>query len=263
MLNTIFQNNKVSFRANNKVDCARNIGVFFESEVKSGSILSFKPQLVDSLSKRQSSGQKVNPYVMSLSGYTGSGKTFFSNLASQTLGQDSFKVITGDNAYKDLSPVFQKYGGFPGLIAAHYDLQGPHNFDLEASAKKIIDLRNGVDVVYFNKYLMDDTGRIVPNGAPVEKKPFMLFEGVCSVFSPLKESFDSRALLKVSPAESERRFFERNRSYHDKHLYVDAIAGGKKYIDPEEPNMDLVISGEAHIDKMKNFVKGFFDIVTK
>lgn len=260
MINITTQNNNINFKSNTKLDYVRKIGHFFEEEVKNGSLVEFKSDLVNNLAKRASIGSKKPPYVMSLTGYSGSGKTFFNNLALKVLGEDKFSMITGDNTYKDLSNVFQENGGFAGLINKGYDLQGPHNFDLDISAKKISDLRKGKDI-FLNKYLMDDTGRVEPNGYEVKAAPFMLFDGISAVFSPLKEAFDSRAFLKVSDEILKKRFFERNRNIDDAAVFKQAIAGGKKYIGAEVPNMDLTINGEAKPDEMKKFINEFFNII--
>lgn len=265
---SIISKNNITFKSN-RADSVRRVGRFFEQQVNTGAVKSVKTDYLDKLGARVSCAES-RPYVMGVTGYTGAGKSFL-NGKMKEVAPEQITVVTGDCLYRDLSPEFakvrttpdgRKVTGFEGMVYGGWCFEGPHNFDIVKGAGKIELYKSG-QPVKFDKYLMDNTGRVEPDSIDVASTPLMLFDGVCNVFEPLQSTFDAKTFYDTPIETNAERYFRRGRSPFDEQLFKNAMEGEHKYIDPHLPNMDVIFNGEMAVENMKNFARGFLDLLTK
>lgn len=268
MINAMATNRTTSF-GQNRADSVRRVGRFFEAQVKAGTVKNVKSEYLDKLGARVSISDR-RPYVMGVTAYSGAGKSFF-NGKMQEVAPSQITVVTGDCFYKDLSPEFakvrttldgRKVTGFEGMVYGGWCFEGPQNFNIVKGAGKIELLKSGQSVK-LDKYLMDNTGRVEPDSIDVAPAPLMLVDGVCNVFEPLQSTFDARTFYDTSEDICKERYHERGRSPFDEQLFKNAHEDGHRYIDPQLPKMDMIFNGEMAIENMKNFARGFVDLLTK
>ena len=207
--------------------------------------------------------------IIGISGESASGKSTITKAIKDTaddLGVD-IEVISADNYFKDISKLIQKHGSFEGVIASGYDPDSPDNFYLQQLHDDIEELANGNDVK-IPQYLINGTGKSVPNAIPKKAEKVIIVEGMAVMHDPVKKVLDAEIYVDIDPETQEERLIrrapERGQTVEDaiKQLaYVREAAA--KYILPQKDNADIIIDGGVDIENHKQIIEGLFKALSR
>lgn len=123
-----------------------------------------------------------SPYLVGVSGGSGSGKTYFAQALHQRLGNHQCVIIYQDNFYKDQSAKFDFDGG-----SVNFD--HPDSIDFELMAQKLRELKSGAttDIPIYDFV----THSRKPASLKVAAKPVVLIDGILIFHEPLvRDLFD-------------------------------------------------------------------------
>ncbi len=196
------------------------------------------------------------PYLIGITGGSGSGKTTFINELRGSFDKKKLCIISQDDYYKprDVQMLDEK-----GV--RNFDL--PMSIDSEAFAGDLIRLISG-EVVTKKEYTFNNDDA-VPKMLKFYPAPIILVEGIF-VFHykeimkllDLKVFLDAKENLKVI-RRIKRDQIERNYPIEDvlyryeKHV----MPTFEKYILPYKPDADIVINNNAHFSNALEVIKGF------
>lgn len=190
----------------------------------------------------------MKPYLVGITGGSGSGKTTFINSLLASMPADSVALLSQDNYYKSIDQQSKDENKIE-----NFDI--PSSLDLEKFYQDVLQLRGGhsleIKEYTFNK------SDVEPRIFKIPSAPVVLLEGIYALHYPaLYEIIDLKVFID---AEDHHR---RNRRIHR-----DAVERGydqddvlyrlsnhhqpafEKYILPHRQNADLVIPNNHGFDK--------------
>lgn len=190
----------------------------------------------------------MKPYLVGITGGSGSGKTTFINSLLASMPADSVALLSQDNYYKSIEQQSKDDNKIE-----NFDI--PTSLDLEKFYQDVLQLRDGhsleIKEYTFNK------SDVEPRIFKIPSAPVVLLEGIYALHYPaLYEIIDLKVFID---AEDHHR---RNRRIHR-----DAVERGydqddvlyrlsnhhqpafEKYILPHRQNADLVIPNNHGFDK--------------
>jgi len=171
--------------------------------------------------------------------------------------------INTDDYYYDRSEMVKAAGSF-AEFAKHYDLDVPEALELELMKNHIKSLLNG-ETVYLPKYDMSGTAKRVDNVTRTIPSKIIISEGLFTLTDKVKDAFDFKIYVDVSPAVQKERFYrraaERDLGSSADDVYLNAASKAKIHIHPTKAGADIILSGEANRESYKNFIKKVLELV--
>ena len=212
------------------------------------------------------------PVVIAISGESASGKTTFLKLLREQTSRLQerrenliMSSIKGDNYFNDISLLIKKYGGFDELLATGYNPDSPRCFQLDLMRKDLTELMLKKSV-YIPRYEVNGTGVSVPNAILINPAEVIVVEGMCSLYDDIHDIFDMKIFIDVDEKTQKERYFarceKRNQAVEDAKKQLEIVTeSAKKYLRPTKKYADLVIDGSADIDRIRIFLRDFFNSV--
>lgn len=209
---------------------------------------------------------RKNSIIAGITGESASGKsTFFKNV------QDAFnrqkpviEVIKGDNFYYDQSHLANKE-----TLAADIFLKQGGSFDVPESVnlnllnKKLFELKSGktIKIPDYKFGVCIST----PDKHIIEPKKIIFIDSIFALRPELKEALDIGFYVDCKPDVLRKRWFDRAPSRNifgeeAEKQFKDVVEKAQKYIIPTKKQADLVLNGEASLDKVKEFVTELHNI---
>jgi uridine kinase len=196
------------------------------------------------------------PYIIGITGGSGSGKTSFLHQLQKMFQEDEICVLSSDNYYK---PVEDQELDEMGI--ANYDLPGSiHRDELERDVKKLI----AGETVYRQEYTFNNPNR-VPENLVFKPAPILILEGIFVFhFEEISKLIDLRIFLYTSESTAlsrriRRDKIERNYPLEDVlYRYENHVLPTfRKYIEPIKENSDIIINNNQNFEKGLDVMKGF------
>ncbi len=199
---------------------------------------------------------KEKPYVIGITGGSGSGKTSFIRHLRQSFAEEELCVLSQDDYYLPRED-------------QRTDNQGVKNFDLPESIKKedfIRDVRKLLnwEVVQRQEYVFNNE-KAVSNLLTFKPAPIILVEGIFVFhFSEIRELLNLKIFLHAKEVLKVIRRIKRDkqeRNYPlDDVLYryqYHVMPTFEKYIKPYKDEADLIINNNEQFDNAFGVVEGF------
>ena len=207
------------------------------------------------------SGEITRSCAIGISGQTASGKSTIAKEIINTIFEYSNKRniknvicrINTDDYYYDRSD-----------LVKNYDLDCPDALELSLMAKHIYELLSGKNV-YLPKYDMSGTAIRHDNVQYVESSKIIITEGLFTLNEALHDVLDFKIYVDVSQNVQKQRFFqranERNLGNSANSVYENALKKAKIYVEPNSQYADIILSGEAKLEKYNEFIGKVLNLI--
>ncbi|MES2731763.1 MAG: uridine kinase [Bacteroidota bacterium] len=190
----------------------------------------------------------TQPYIVGITGGSGSGKTYFLNRLLTQFSADELCLISQDNYYRPLSEQVK-------------DTQGVYNFDLPDSinfqlySQHIADLRAS-KTVEKEEYTFNNPN-IIPRMLTFKPAPIIIVEGIFVLYFPkIADLLDLKVFIDAKEHITLTRRIVRDRNERgltlEEVLYQfekHVMPTYEKYILPFKSDADLVIPNNSHFEK--------------
>jgi uridine kinase len=190
----------------------------------------------------------MKPYIVGITGGSGSGKTYVLKRLVEQLGASHICMVSQDNYYKDRSLQPKDHNGIE-----NFDL--PESIDLDAFAQDLEQLKQGKTIrrkeyTYNNK--AKEAAELV-----FEPRPIIIVEGIFILHHKhVSEALDLKVFLDVKDhIKLKRRILrdQRERGYDlDDVLYRfenHVMPTYERYIQRHRTEADIVINNNERVDK--------------
>ncbi len=212
-------------------------------EIRSDIISKFAKRLVCNHQKR---------ILIGITGESASGKTTICNKLREIaeLYDMPIEILSADNYFNDISHLIQEHGCFDALMKKGFDVDSPHNFQLELLKKDLVTLSQGFDIKA-PKYLVNGTGVSVPEAIEVKSKKIIIVEGVSTMYGEVSDVFDIKIYVEADKKLQRKNYVDRavncrNQSKEGGEKQWEYICEiSKKYVQPFRPCADIVVDGYA------------------
>ena len=200
------------------------------------------------------------PYIVGITGGSGSGKTTFLKSLSEGYSAEEVCILSMDNYYK---PRTQQV----------YDENGDQNFDLvesidtQAFFNDIIRLVSGETIVQeeytFNNSLAD------VEMITIKPAPVMILEGLFIMhMKDLRSLLDLKIYIEAKDALKIIRRIKRDQSERNYPLEdvlyryeSHVLPSYEKYIFPYKNDVDIIINNNGNTDAVLNILRNHFDVI--
>lgn len=200
------------------------------------------------------------PYIVGITGGSGSGKTTFLKSLSEGYSAEEVCILSMDNYYK---PRTQQV----------YDENGVQNFDLvesidtQAFFNDIIRLVSGETIVQeeytFNNSLAD------VEMITIKPAPVMILEGLFIMhMKDLRSLLDLKIYIEAKDALKIIRRIKRDQSERNYPLEdvlyryeSHVLPSYEKYIFPYKNDVDIIINNNGNTDAVLNILRNHFDVI--
>ncbi|MCH2535692.1 MAG: uridine kinase [Bdellovibrionales bacterium] len=185
--------------------------------------------------------------IIAVSGGSGSGKTTFSKMLAEKLGDACCNYLSQDNYYYDWSAHFDKDGG-----SVNFDHPTSLDFDL---LKKHLQLyKSGRDIMA-PQYCFKTHSRL-DQCLLVKSKPILILDGILILNqTQLHPYFDKKYYIHTEEEvrfqrRLERDVKERGRTPEGVHeqFYSQVKPMHDKFVEPSQKYADVVLCGESKFD---------------
>lgn len=197
---------------------------------------------------------KNKTLVIGITGESASGKSEFVKNAMQKLKEHT-SLIHMDNYYNDVSKHKAFFGGDDGMMAAlNYSFDEPKAVNLDLLKNHLHKLSQGENVK-IPKYDFGP-GKSTPEHTPVEPKKVLLLDGIFALNKKIKPHVDAGIYVETADDVRKARWMERakERCNTGEEQLRDVDEKAKIYIKPTRNDADVVLSGEAPLEKVAQFV---------
>jgi uridine kinase len=188
------------------------------------------------------------PYIIGISGGSGSGKTYFMNHLLHAFDEKDLCVISQDNYYR---PRHQQKADENGVI--NFDL--PESIDYEQYMQDILDLKNG-HIVEREEYTFNNPDK-KPRVLVFEPRPIIVVEGLfVFFFKEIADLLDLKIFIDAQTHVRIRRRIirdnqERGYDLHDVlYRYENHVMPSfERFIEPHKFEADFIIPNNRHFLK--------------
>lgn len=196
------------------------------------------------------------PYIVGITGGSGSGKTTFIKNLTDLIGEDNICTVSQDNYYieKEKQPEDAK-----GI--KNFDT--PYSIDLEKFYQDIQKLKNGEEV-QIQEYTFNNS-EATPKLLTFHPKKVIILEGIFVFHDPrvfeiidLKLFIEAKAHLKLS-RRIKRDNVERGYDINDVlYRYENHVMPAyENYIKPHKETVDLIVRNDSNFETALEVVKTF------
>ncbi|AZQ63475.1 uridine kinase [Flammeovirga pectinis] len=196
------------------------------------------------------------PFIVGITGGSGSGKTTFIENLTKLIGDENICTVSQDNYYieKDKQPEDAK-----GI--KNFDT--PYSIDLEKFYQDLQKLKNGEDV-HIQEYTFNNAAA-KPKMLTFTPKKVIILEGIFVFHDPrvfdiidLKLFIEAKAHLKLS-RRIKRDNVERGYDINDVlYRYENHVMPAyENYIKPHKENVDIIVRNDRNFDIALDVVKTF------
>lgn len=190
----------------------------------------------------------MKPYLVGITGGSGSGKTTFINSLLALMPTDSVALLSQDNYYKSIDQQSQDENRIE-----NFDI--PSSLDLDKFYQDVLRLRDGQSL-QIKEYTFNNA-EVEPKIFHIPAAPIVLLEGIYALHNPalydiidLKVFIDAeehhRRYRRVQRDAVERGYDQNDVLYRLSNHHQPAF---EKYILPHRSNADLVIPNNHGFDK--------------
>ena len=186
----------------------------------------------------------MTPFVVGITGCSGSGKTFVLNKIMESLPVDSVALLSMDHYYK---PVEQQVRDENNVI--HFDL--PESIDESRFSDDLSSLLQG-ETLELPEYTFNVHDR-EPQMLVITPAPIVIVEGIFSFYYPsVNAQLDMRVFIEASESTMLQRRIERDeaeRGYHDRSVRYrfeqHVLPVYRKLILPTRETADYLVNNEV------------------
>lgn len=190
----------------------------------------------------------MKPYLVGITGGSGSGKTTFINALLAQMPKDSVSLLSQDNYYKSIEFQTQDANRIE-----NFDI--PSSLDLDKFYQDVLRLRNGEDLA-ITEYTFNRSD-VIPKTIHIPSAPVIVLEGIYALHHPeLNDIIDLKVFIDAEEENRKQRRIQRDaveRGYdQDDVLYrlsQHHQPAFEQYILPHRSKADLVIPNNHHFEK--------------
>lgn len=217
------------------------------------------------------SGMAFRPAAIGVCGETASGKSTIvmdsigvvESFCSEFFLGDVVTRLNTDDYYYDRSKEVEMAGSF-AAFAQNYDFDTPNAIELSLMKKHIQTLLSRKKV-YLPKYDMSGTARRFDEHTLAKPSPVIIAEGLYPLVDDVADIFDFKIYVDIDKSVQKKRFFERAEQRglgaSAESIFDNASKKALIYVHPCSKNADIVLNGEIHRDKYREFISSFLSIV--
>ena len=196
------------------------------------------------------------PYVVGITGCSGSGKTYFLNKLVEHFEKEQLAVLSMDNYYK---PITEQVRDENNVV--NFDLL--ESIDREAFHQGTLKLVNG-ETVWLEEYVFN-VRDVTPSVIEIQPAPIVIVEGIFSFY--YEEVFDEMD-LKIFVESTEEIMLnrrierdEKERGYHDRSIRYrfehHVLPSYREFVLPGRMKADLIVPNDLNFDVAFDLVSGF------
>ena len=203
--------------------------------------------------------------TIGITGESASGKSTITQMINNMAKDKNldFTTVNCDNYFNDTSWVYDKYGGYSEALQAGVDLEGPKGFQLEQMKHDLLELKQG-KTVKIPDYNFTN-GVSTPQIHEVKPAKFILLEGIASTYTDvndIKIYVDCSDKIKESRALARAK--QRGQTIEQaKKMFNIVKKAAIKNIIPQKEEADLVLNGEASLNKISKFLEDLCKVIFK
>ncbi len=205
--------------------------------------------------------------LISITGESASGKSTICAQIQKCINDKNLpiSIVNTDNYFNDISELINQYGTFDALRDAGYDVDSPHNFQLDLLRDDIEKLANGSDVK-IPKYLVNGTGISIPNAIEIKSKKIIIVEGMAATYKEVHDMFDIKIYIDLNNKIRKKRFLERaqvrNQDHENALKHWDYVCdAGRKYVVPAKEKCDIIANGECNLEYFTQILE-YINLIT-
>lgn len=211
--------------------------------------------------------QPKRKILISITGESASGKSTICSNIKKCVEKNHLpiSIVNTDNYFNDISDLIKQYGTFDALRDAGYDVDSPHNFQLELLRDDIEKLASGYDVK-IPQYLVNGTGISVPNAIDVKSEKIIIVEGMAATYKEVHDMFDIKIYIDLDNKTRKKRFLDRakvrNQDHENALKHWDYVCkAGRKYVMPAKDNCDIIANGECDLEYFTQILE-YINLIT-
>ncbi len=197
-----------------------------------------------------------HPFLIGISGGSGSGKTYFLNKLMYTFREDTICLISQDNYYRDRDQQPTDENGIKNFDT-------PESIDDQQFVHDIMQLRNGYEVQ--RKEYTFNNPAIIPKMLVFKPRPIIVVEGLFVFYFPeiarlidLKIFIEAKDHIKIKRRilrdNVERGYDLDDVLYRYEHHVMPAY---ERYISPLKNEVDMIVPNNRSPDRALEVVIGF------
>ncbi len=188
------------------------------------------------------------PYVVGITGCSGSGKTYLLNRLVKNFSSSEMVVLSMDNHYK---PIDQQVRDENNVV--NFDL--PESIDqakLEADLENLVN-GNQIELTEYTFNVHD----VAPKKLILKPAPIIVMEGIFTMhYEGLKNLLDLKIFVDASEETMLNRRIERDgreRGYHDRSVKYrfehHVLPSYRSFVQPYRAEADILVNNETDFEK--------------
>ena len=229
-------------------------------------MLFVKPNFMDNFLDRLINKPR-RKILISITGESASGKSTICAEIQKSIERNNLpiSIVNTDNYFNDISNLIKKYGSFDALRDTGYDVDSPHNFQLDLLREDIEKLANGQDVK-IPQYLVNGTGISIANAIEIKSKKIIIVEGMAATYKEVHDMFDIKIYIDLNNKTRKKRFLDRAKIRNQDHEnalkhWEYVCTAGKKYVMPAKDNCDIIANGECNLEYFTQILE-YINLIT-
>lgn len=211
--------------------------------------------------------QPKKKILISITGESASGKSTICSKIKEIVDKNNLpiSILNTDNYFNDISDLIKQHGTFDALRDSGYDVDSPHNFQLDLLKEDIISLAEGKDILA-PEYLVNGTGISVPKAIKVKSEKIIIVEGMAATYKEVHDLFDIKIYIDLDNKTRRKRFLDRAKTRNQDHQnalkHWDYVCqAGQKYVVGAKEYCDIIANGECDLEYFVQMLE-YINLVT-